>query len=75
MVTEWFDAGWPGAPHRVLRSSLAAARRSGWHDTVPPHRGVVRTTGDMAQYAGMGVDAVTGVESAAAVLADLVRML
>jgi NAD(P)H-dependent flavin oxidoreductase YrpB (nitropropane dioxygenase family) len=75
VVTEWFDAGWPNAPHRVLRPALDAARRSGWREAQPPCRGIDRDVVDMAQYAGMSVAAVTSVEPAADVLADLVRML
>lgn len=58
VLTEWFDEGWPHAPHRVLRSAVESARTSGWRETVPPYRGVERTTGDMAMYAGMGVGEV-----------------
>ena len=74
-LTDWFDDGWPDAPHRVLRSSADAARRSGWRSPQPPSREIDRPVADMAQYAGAGVGAVTTVQPAADVLADLVRLL
>jgi nitronate monooxygenase len=75
VLTEWFGEGWPDAPHRVIRCVLDPARRSGWRETVPPYRGVERTTSDMAMYAGMGVGEVTSSQPAAEVVADLVRLL
>lgn len=71
VVTEWFNDGWPGAPHRVLRSSLEAAQLTGWRATTPPRRGTDRAIEDMAMYAGTGVGAVIASEPAAAVVADL----
>src|SRR5712692_2092889 len=38
VVTEWFNEGWPNAPHRVLRAVLERARETGWAGTVPPYR-------------------------------------
>jgi hypothetical protein len=70
--TEWFNEGWEGAPHRILRSALEAAQGSGWRSTTPPHRTVDRDPGNMAMYAGLGVGDVTAIESAATVVADLV---
>lgn len=75
VLTEWFDEGWPHAPHRVLRSAIESARASGWRETVPPYRGVERTTSDMAMYAGMGVGEVHASLPAAEVVADLVSLL
>jgi nitronate monooxygenase len=75
VLTEWFNEGWPGAPHRVLRSALEAAQRSGWRATTPPHRDIDRGADDMAMYAGMGVGLVNKAESAATVAADLVSDL
>jgi NAD(P)H-dependent flavin oxidoreductase YrpB (nitropropane dioxygenase family) len=75
VVTEWFGEGWEHAPHRVLRSALDAAQQSGWRNVPPPDRGVARDVSDMALYAGAGVGHVTTTEPAAAVVADLVRML
>jgi NAD(P)H-dependent flavin oxidoreductase YrpB (nitropropane dioxygenase family) len=74
-LSEWFGEGWEEAPHRVLRSALAAARESGWRSVVPPGRGADREVRDMAMYAGTGVGEVTTAEPAAAVVADLVRLL
>jgi NAD(P)H-dependent flavin oxidoreductase YrpB (nitropropane dioxygenase family) len=75
VLTEWFDEGWPHAPHRVLRSAIESARTSGWRETVPPYRGVERATSDMAMYAGMGVGEVHASLPAAEVVADLVSLL
>ncbi len=75
VLTEWFSDGWANAPHRVLRSSVAAAQKTGWRATVPPYRGVDRDPSDMAMYAGMGVGDVNLSQPAAEVVADLVRLL
>ncbi len=75
VLTEWFDEGWPHAPHRVLRSAIELARTTGWRETVPPYRGVEHTTSDMAMYAGMGVGEVHASLPAAEVVADLVSLL
>src|SRR5712692_9147355 len=75
VLTEWFSDGWANAPHRVLRSSVASATRTGWKATVPPYRGVDRDPSDMAMYAGMGVGDVNRSQPAAEVVADLVRLL
>lgn len=75
VLTEWFSDGWPDAPHRVLRSCAEAAARSGWRSPQPPARDARRPAHDMAQYAGTGVGAVTKVQPAADVIADLVRLL
>src|SRR5207248_6358838 len=48
VVTEWFGQGWEHAPHRVLRSALAAAQQSGWRNVPPPDRSVQRDVSDMA---------------------------
>lgn len=75
VLTEWFGEGWEHAPHRVLRSALAAAQRSGWRKVPPPDRTVDRDVSDMALYAGCGVGHVNTVERAAAVVANLLRLL
>jgi nitronate monooxygenase len=75
VITEWFNEGWPDAPHRVLRSALEAAQRSGWRSTMPPYRSIDRDPGDMAMYAGTGVDAINRVASAASIVAELVSEL
>jgi NAD(P)H-dependent flavin oxidoreductase YrpB (nitropropane dioxygenase family) len=75
VLTEWFDGGWANAPHRVLRSSEAAAQKSGWRAPTPPYRGVDREAGDMPMYAGMGVGDIKLSQPAAEVVADHVRLL
>jgi nitronate monooxygenase len=83
-VTEAFGAEWPHAPHRVLRSALAAAEELdteivgtlGGHaiarfSSLPPSRGVEGNIGAMALYAGESVDAVTAVKPAAEIVAEL----
>jgi NAD(P)H-dependent flavin oxidoreductase YrpB (nitropropane dioxygenase family) len=74
-LTEWFGENWESAPHRVLRSALDAAQESGWRAPVPPYEEVDRDPNDMAMYAGTGVGSVTAQEPAAAVVADLVRLI
>lgn len=73
VVTETFAAGWPDAPHRVLRSAVAAC------DDAPASRSPVPPTRDFngdvtraALYAGTSVDAVTAVTSARDVVRQLV---
>ena len=75
VLTGWFNEGWPGAPHRVLRAALDAAQRSGWRAVKPPTRDDARPAADMAQYAGTGVGAVRTSESAHHVLRHLVSGL
>jgi NAD(P)H-dependent flavin oxidoreductase YrpB (nitropropane dioxygenase family) len=72
VLTEWFNEGWPGAPHRVLRAALEAAKRSGWRAVKPPTRDDTRSVSDMAQYAGTGVGGITISQSAHRVLRHLV---
>jgi hypothetical protein len=60
---------------RVLRSALAAAQRSGWRATTPPHRDIDREADDMAMYAGSGVGDVIMADPAATVVEDLVSDL
>jgi nitronate monooxygenase len=75
VLSEWFGDGWPNAPHRVLRSSLAAAQQTGWRAPTPPYRDVDRDPTDMPMYAGTGVGDVNRSQPAAEVVADLVRLL
>jgi NAD(P)H-dependent flavin oxidoreductase YrpB (nitropropane dioxygenase family) len=75
VLTEWFSEGWENAPHRVLTSSLEAARRSGWRGFSPPSRDVERDPDDMAMYAGAGVGDITNIAPAADTVAELVRLL
>jgi nitronate monooxygenase len=75
VVTDWYSEGWPNAPHRVLRSAFQRATLTGWKETVPPYKGVERSPGDMAMYAGTGVGQVTSSLPAREVVAELVRLL
>jgi len=75
VLTDWFDLGWPDAPHRVLRQALDAAQGSNWRLPLPPCRGETRPVGNMAQYAGTGVGHVVSVQPASVVLANLVSRL
>ena len=74
-LTEWFGDGWPGAPHRVLRDALEHAQASGCRNPGPPTRAEAGPVADRAQYAGTGVGDVHTAQPAAAVVADLVRLL
>jgi nitronate monooxygenase len=75
VLTTAFSAGWPDAPHRVLRSCLAAAEARGpeqsWRTDWPTVHdpGAVDTR---ALYAGQSVGAVRGRQPAAAIIAELV---
>lgn len=75
VMTEWFDEGWEDAPHRVLRSALDAAKGSGWRVAAPPSAEADRDPRDMALYAGTGVGGLTKAEPAAAIVAELTRLL
>jgi NAD(P)H-dependent flavin oxidoreductase YrpB (nitropropane dioxygenase family) len=84
VLTESFAAGWPDAPHRVLRSAVEAAGRfegevvgllgdreiSPWA-ALPPTREITGQVSAMALYAGESVDAVTRVQPAAEIVAEL----
>ncbi len=84
VLTEAFGVGWPNAPHRVLRSAVEAAERfeqpvvatlgdreiARFAPTTPigEVRGEVAA---MALYAGHSVDAVTRIQPAAEIVAEL----
>jgi NAD(P)H-dependent flavin oxidoreductase YrpB (nitropropane dioxygenase family) len=89
VLTEAFSDMWPNAPHRVLRSAVAAAEALADDDVgsvrlgdriLPIRRFSViapttTTTGRidaMALYAGESVGAVTAVQPAAAIVAEVV---
>ena len=91
-MTTAFSEGWPDAPHRVLRSAVAAAE--GFDGDVvghvvvdevrrpvprfgvsTPSRQVEGAVEAMALYAGEGVGDVKVVQSAAAVVEELVGKL
>jgi len=87
-LTEAFSVGWPDAPHRVLRSSIAAAEALSEavvgevadEEVVPVERFSVipptsATTGHveaMALYAGESVGNLSSVQPAAAIVSELV---
>jgi len=75
MVTEWFNRGWPDAPHRVLKRAYDAAQGTGWRRPSCPTRDRTEDVSGWAMYAGTGVGGVTGAQAAADVVADLVRLL
>lgn len=84
VLTEVFGLGWPHAPHRVLTSSVEAASEldhpivaslDGFDvprlSPMPPNgrcRGAIEA---MPLYAGLSVDAVTRVQPAAEIVAEL----
>lgn len=84
VLTEAFATGWPEAPHRVLRSSLEAAKAFtgdvvatvGERDLpplapVPPTRAARGAVAAMPMYAGTSVDDVRSTMPAAAIIAEL----
>jgi hypothetical protein len=84
VLTTAFDAEWPDAPHRVLRSALEAAQAAGAVvGTSPGGNQVVRfstspssrgTTGDIGPWRytpGRGVGTVSSVTTAAEVIHEL----
>lgn len=84
VLTEAFANGWPGAPHRVLRSALEAAeafdgpvvavagdREIGVFSPQPVTREVRGEIAAMALYAGQSVDHVTQIQPAAEIIAEL----
>ena len=64
VVTSHFDETWPDAPHRVLRSALEAAERSGRRTVAPPSRATAGSVEDAALYAGTGVGDVMEIKPA-----------
>lgn len=86
VLGEPFAAGWPHAPHRVLRSAVEAAEALGGDVAghlgdgdiprfapVPPTRAVDGEIAAMALYAGESVAAVTKVQPAAEIVAELME--
>jgi len=84
ILTESFGVGWPGAPHRVLRSAVEAAERldrpvSGTlgddeiplFAPVPPTKPVRGEIAAMALYAGESVGAVTRISPAREIVAEM----
>jgi nitronate monooxygenase len=75
VLTTHFDAGWPDAPHRVLRAALARAERTGNRNIDPPSRDSTGDVSGMAMYAGEGVGAIRHVTDAHALTLDLVSAI
>jgi nitronate monooxygenase len=90
ILTTAFSGGWPDAPHRVLRSAVAAAeafdgdviahsRATGRpidrFSSATPSRDVEGNVAAMALYAGEGVGDIRDVRPAATVVADLIATL
>jgi NAD(P)H-dependent flavin oxidoreductase YrpB (nitropropane dioxygenase family) len=77
VMTTAFDQGWPDAPHRVLRSALAAAKADpdAIFSPLPPGRDATGRIDRMALYAGMGVGSVDRLRPAADVVAALTSAL
>lgn len=71
VLTTAFSAGWPDAPHRVLR---ACVRQDGGF-VMPPVRGSAGDVSGMAMYAGQSVGAVRGEQPAAEIVAELMAGL
>ena len=75
VMTNHFDDTWPDAPHRVLRSALEAAERSGRRMTAAPTRATPSPITDAALYCGTGVGEVTEVKPAFDVVRELISLL
>jgi nitronate monooxygenase len=88
ILTECFGVGWPDAPHRVLRSAVEDAERLdrpvvgviGEQEILrflplPPTREVRGNVAAMALYAGESVDAVTRIQPASEIVAELTANL
>lgn len=74
MVTTAFGDGWPDAPHRVLRSAIAAGTALGDAQSWTPQWPMVGTPDPIdaqALYAGESVDGVHSRQPAARVLEEL----
>ena len=75
VLTTAFGAGWPDAPHRVLRSAIVAGEKLGpaqsWTPDWPQstHEGSIE---GRALYAGQSVAAVRARQTAAEIVAELV---
>jgi NAD(P)H-dependent flavin oxidoreductase YrpB (nitropropane dioxygenase family) len=76
VVTTAFGEGWPDAPHRVLRSAVAAGEGRGdaqsWSPAWPS-TSWTDPVGSSALYAGQSVGAVRARQPAAEIVAELVE--
>jgi len=75
VLTTAFGDGWPDAPHRVLRSAVAAAETLGSAQSWSPEWPSTTATGSIearALYAGQSVGSVRSRQPAAEIVAELV---
>ena len=73
VLCESFAMGWPGAPHRVLRSCVdASGDDPALRSPLPPNRAFAGDVASAALYAGTSVGDVTAVQPAADVVRELV---
>jgi nitronate monooxygenase len=76
ILTTAFGDGWPDAPHRVLKSAIAAGEALGDAQSWAPDWPTATAVGAVearALYAGQSVGAVRSRQPAAAILAELVE--
>jgi len=75
VLTTAFGEGWPDAPHRVLRSAVAAGEALGAAQSWSPEWPSISSVGAIeahALYAGQSVGSVRSRQSAAEIVAELV---
>ena len=76
VITEAFSLAWPNAPHRVLRSCIAASGDDpSIRSPLPPTRDFAGRWEAAALYAGTSVDDVRRIEPAARIVGELVADL
>jgi NAD(P)H-dependent flavin oxidoreductase YrpB (nitropropane dioxygenase family) len=76
VITTAFGDGWPDAPHRVLKSAIAAGEALGASQTWSPLWPIATDGGDVearAMYAGLSVDAVRSRQPAADIVREIVE--
>lgn len=76
VITTAFGDGWPDAPHRVLKSAIAAGQALGANQSWAPDWPTSTSVGAVearALYAGQSVGAVRSRQPAAAIVAELVE--
>jgi len=76
VLTTAFGLGWPDAPHRVLRSSVAAGQARGEMQSWAPDWPSTDTEGPIeakALYAGQSVGSVRSRQGAAAIVEEIIR--
>src|SRR5438552_12308744 len=76
VITTAFGDGWPDAPHRVLKSAIAAGEALGEDQSWAPDWPTSTSVGAVearALYAGQSVGAVRSRQPAAAIVAELVE--